>query len=368
MCYFSSVSRTTWLLVCVGGCLGLALGASAPPAPPNPVAPPPAQAAPAQEDAEAGEAAEPAAEEAPQAPPNPYQAITARNVFGLKPPPPPTVAPDPQAQVTPSALKLVLISGPLGKAGFVLQEPGKPQVSSDLLREGEKDSTITNLEVLKIDARAMSVKVMYGNKELTLDFKSNGIAPPVGPALAPPGPMVAGRPGGPPGAPGPPGPGQPTQPVTTASLRAGLAQPGAYTADSGSGLRPIPTRPTRLGSDGSMGYGTAPVGGPARYGFNQPIQAQPNLYNPGLQAQPQPNLQAIQPQPQPSLPPEQQVIVMKAQEQQATREGIPFPPTPPVPGVDYQPGAPGSAQGQQSGPQFPPVPGAPIPLPPTPGR
>jgi hypothetical protein len=259
---------------------------------------------------------------------------------------------------------VVIITSLAGKrAGFVLQEPGKPQVNSDLLREGEKDSSITNLEVLKIDERAMSVKVMYGSKELTLDFKSNGIAPPVGPALAPPGPMLAGRPGGPPGAPAVPGPGQPTQPVAGAGFQAGPTQLGSYTADGGSGLRPIPTRPTRLGSDGRMaygsstGYGSGPVGGSGRYGYNQPIPAQTQPYNQPVQAQTQPN-----------VPPEQQALLMKLQEQQATRQGIPFPPTPPVPGLDYQPGTQGSAQGQQSGAQLPPVPGAPIPLPPTPAN
>jgi len=358
MCYCSSVGRTSRLLACVGGCLSLALGAPAPPAPPNPVAPALAQAAAAPEDADAGQAAEPAAEEAPapQAPPNPYQAIHERNIFGLKPPPPPTAPPDPQAQVTPSALKLVCITALLGKrAGFVLQEPGKPQVNSELLREGEKDSCITNLEVRKIDVRAMTVQVMYGNKELTLDFKSNGIAPPVGPALAPPGQVLAGKPGGPAGAPVALGPGQPAQPVTAASLRPGPAQPGTYATDSSGGLRPIPTRPTRLGSDGSTGYGGGPVGGPARYGYNQPIPAQT-----------QPYVQPVPAQTQPTLSPEQQVLIMKAQEQHAARQGIPFPPTPPVPGVDYQPATPGSAQGQQTDTQLPPVPGAPIPLPPTP--
>jgi hypothetical protein len=231
----------------------------------------------------------------------------------------------------------VCITTLLGKrACFVVQEPGKPQVNSDLLREGEKDSSITNLEVLQIDPRAGSVKVNYGNKQLTLDFKSNGIAPPVGPAIAAPGPMLAGRPGGP-GGPlgGPPAPGLPPPGLGQAS------QPVA--ADSGRGLRPIPTRPTRLPLGEGTGYGFGATGGSGRYG-----------YNTSAQAQNQPNLSA-----------EQQVVIMKAQEQQAVRTGIPFPPTP---GLDFQPGTQGAAQGQQAGPELPPVPGAPIPLPPTPGN
>lgn len=346
MSYVSHVSRTSRLLACAGGGLALWFGVLALPASANAVEAAVAQAPAAPDNAEPGEPAQTAGDEAvPQAAPKPYQAIIARNVFGLKDPPPPPAAPDPQAQVTPSALKLSILTTMFGKrASFVLQEPGKPPVNSDLLREGEKDGSITNLQVLQIDERAGSVKVVYGNKELTLDFKSNGIAPPVGPPVTPAGPMLAGKPGGPPGV--APVPGQPPQAVAAASFHP-LPQVGRPT-DSGSGLRTIPARPTRLGSSGSttFGLGGNAVGG--SYGYNQAAQAQ---------AQEQSNLSA-----------EQQALLLKVQEQQAARQGIELPPTPPLPGLDYQPGTQGTAQGQGAGTQFPPMPGSPIPVPPIPGR
>lgn len=342
MSYVSLVSRTSRLVVCAGGCLALWFGVTALPGPAKAFGPAVAQAPAAPADAEAGELDQAAGDEAaPQAAPNPYQAIIDRNVFGLKDPPPAPAAPDPQAQVTPSALKLSILTTMFGKrASFVQQEPGKPPVNSDLLREGEKDSSITNLQVLQIDERSGSVRVIYGNKELTLDFKSNGIAPPVGPPVAAPGPMLAGKPGA------LPAPGQPPQAVAAANFNP--LPPVGRATDSGSGLRAIPVRPTRLGSGGSTTYGLGgnAVGG--RYGYNQAAQAQA--------------------QEQPSLSAEQQALILKIQEQQAARQGIELPPTPPLPGLDYQPGTQGAAQGQGAGTQFPPVPGSPIPVPPIPGR
>lgn len=259
---------------------------------------------------------------------SPYQSIIARNAFGLRPPPPPTPPPDPTPQVTPSALKLTGITtlGGGKRAMFVLQEPNKPQVISDLVREGEKDTFITNLEVLSIDARAGVVRVVYGGKELSLNFQDNGLKAPVAPAQARPGtpqPGVAVA-GVQPGAPG----------STTPSVFRPGTQPtvqpatGAFpptTAQNPSGMRSIPTRPTRLPASGGT--------------FVAPNVA-------GAQ-----DAQSTAP----DISPEQQIQNMRAQQELLRRYGIPAPPLPPIPG---EPNAsqPGDVLIQQ-----------PMPVPPAPG-
>jgi len=257
-------------------------------------------------------------------PVSPYQTIIARNAFGLKTPPPPPPLPEPPAaQVTPAALKLTGIVTLLGgrRATFVLQEPGKPQINSDLIREGEKDAMITNLEVLQIDERAGVVRVAYGGKEMALDFVNNGLKPPAAPTPGAPGTVpgraVAGvaQPGVVPGARGTvatlsggrPTPGvQPTFPSAYQAPVPTLAPASSSTFNPGtgsSGLRSIPVRPTRLPTGASTATG---VGGSV------------DVLDPTI----------------PPLPPEQQALIMRAQEEINRRQGMSFPPSPPVPGLD----------------------------------
>lgn len=246
-------------------------------------------------------------------PPNPYQAIIDRNPFGLKPPPPPPEPPQlpAAAQAPPSALKLsgitTLLSGK--KAMFVLQEPGKPVVYSDLLREGEKDRAITNLEVLYIDEKAGTVQVKFGGKDLAMDFKSNGLQIAVGPAAPPPG-----GPGGP-GAVGTPTVARPggLNPGLHNAGGGGMASAGGFQSAGGSGLTTIPQRPTRLpsGSGTTAGgftagaYGGA-AGNPAQTAQNAQQQA-------------------------PALPPAEQVRNLNDQYQRAAAQGVDLPP--PIPGL-----------------------------------
>ncbi|MGC8989499.1 MAG: hypothetical protein ACP5MD_05205 [Verrucomicrobiia bacterium] len=257
-----------------------------------------------------------------------YQSIIARNAFGLRPPPPPTPPPDPTPQVTPSALKLTGITTLYGgkRAMFVLQEPNKPQLISDLVREGEKDTVITNLEVLSIDERAGVVRVVYGGKELSLNFQDNGLKAPVAPVqgrpgVPQPGVAVAGvQPGASGGA-------------ATTGARPGMqptVQPatGAFPSTASqnpSGMRSIPTRPTRLPASGGA-------------------FVTPNLA--GAQ-----DVQATQP----GISPEQQIRNMRAQQELLRRYGIPAPPLPPVPGEPTV-----SQPGDVMIPQ-------PVPVPPAPG-
>lgn len=266
---------------------------------------------------------EPGNGEAPSAAPSkadyPYERIiTARNAFGLRPIPPPAPIPEPtnQINVQPSALKLTGVITLLGAkhALFVLQEPGKPQLNSELVKEGEKDGNITNLEVLHIDERGTnpSVKVVYGGKELTLNFVDNGLKPPVAPAAAPaaagtPGrtaPAIAGVP--------PPTVRQPAARTTVTPI----GTPGTIPSVTGSsGLRNIPVRPTRLGGTSAS---IRSSGGT------------PGVYQVGSSGSP---AEAV-------VPPDQQALMMRAQEEIARRQGMSFPPSPP--GIGQMPGLPGA--------------------------
>lgn len=247
---------------------------------------------------------------------SPYQSIVLRNAFGLKTPPPPAPPPEqPAQQLSPSALKLSGIITLLGgrHATFVLQEPGKPQINSDLVAEGDTDWLITNLHVLQIDERAGAVRVAYAGKEMTLDFVNNGLKPPAAPAAAP---------GAVPGRPGQPQP-RATTPAATAA-RATWTRPGAVgiapsiapvgsptlTTPNPSGLQSLPVRPTRLSSGAVSG-----------------INAGTQFGGGGETVQP----------PQPALAPEQQMLLMRAQEEISRRQGVPFPPSPPLPGLNSPP-------------------------------
>jgi hypothetical protein len=255
-------------------------------------------------------------EDKPLAPKNPYSAIVARNPFGLKPEPPPPEPPAPQPTVSTTALKLTGVTTLLGgkRAMFVVEEPGKTNLVSDLVREGDWDTYITNLQVLKIDERAGAVNVVYGGKELALNFKDNGIKPPTGPAPVPvPGagaPGVGGRPGAIPGAP---------PPITVGAVIPGapvnVSQPVTTGQPVGSGLRQVPSRPSRMPA-GGMPTAAAEI---------------------------------------PTMTPDQQALAMKAQEILARQQGVALPPTPPIPGIDFPPG-PG-AGGFPMPPGGPPMPG-----------
>ena len=266
---FKSVALAIWLSVAISGQL---IGA-VPTTPATPTAPataePPADgnapdAPPAQGDDSDADAAPSAEAASANTPTGPYAAIMTRNPFGLKPPPPPpTNAPDPAAQVVVSALKLTgITSMPSGvRAMFLVQEPGKPEVRSDLVRAGERDGYIPNLEVLQIDAKAGTVRVSYGGKELALNFADNGVKPPQGPA------PTAAPPGGPPGRPGVGGIAPPNVPMNP---NVG----GNFNADGSSGLRSIPTRPSRLQPN-------ATGGGNYNSGAYNPGAYNPGTFNAG---------------------------------------------------------------------------------------
>ena len=270
MSYNGAMRRTVRFSLTLVMGLGLVRAWGAEPAPP--AAPSPGAAAPT----DGGVAASGRSEVEPDtnaAPLAPYQLIVDRNPFGLRTPPPqqPT---NTTAPVAASALKLTGVTTLLGgkRAMFTLQEPGKTNLVSGLVREGDWDEVITNLQVLAIDERSGVVQVKYGGTELDLNFDDNGIKPPAGPMPGMPVPGL-GRPGM------PPVPGQPVP----------MAQPApvGVSFNNSEGYRRVPNRPNRL-TPGGVEAGAQPV-----------------------------------------LSPEQQLTAIQAQAELGRQQGVPMPPSPP---------------------------------------
>ena len=237
----------------------------------------------------------------PPAPPatgpaaHPYEVIFSRNAFGLKDPPPPAPPPQkpPEPPVNTSALKLTGITTLLGKRAMFVFNDGKTNIVSDLVREGERDRFITNLEVLEIDASARTVKVLFGGQEMRLDFVNNGLRPPTNIVASPPaGQVAAARPGAPP-MPTLPSPTPITQPIPT--IQAGNT---SFNSPAGA-VRNLPSRPSRLSGSLSAGV-SAP------------------------QTTPTP----------PEVPLEQQIRIIQEQHRAARELNIELPPLPPAPGLE----------------------------------
>jgi len=121
----------------------------------------------------------PAAANAPASSAFPYRAITERNIFGLKPPPPPGSVEPPKAPAP--DLNLTGITTILGRKQALLKAPAKaPQRPKDeyyILSEGEREGDI---EVLAIDEVAAKVTLNNHGTVQTLDFVNNGLKVPSG--------------------------------------------------------------------------------------------------------------------------------------------------------------------------------------------
>jgi len=126
---------------------------------------------------------------------NPYQAIVARNVFGLKDPPPATPpAPPPKPD---SKLSLQGITDILGRKQVLIkvQVPAKPPEPARevalVLSEGEREEDV---EVVSIDRDKGVVKILNGTEPDTLTLEDDASAPKVGVAPVPVSALVQGRP------------------------------------------------------------------------------------------------------------------------------------------------------------------------------
>ena len=266
----------------------------------------------------------------PDPEPNPYSGIVDRNVFGLKPAPPP---PDPEANRPPPP-KLTLtgiLSGSIfgGKRAIMKAppsagkpgEPGKGE-QSYVLGIGQRDGDV---EVLDINDKPGSESVRVNNAGITvvLTFEHDGQKPSGG-APVPGAPPVA-------GAIPPPNPANPFKP-------AGSTSPGFVP----------PSRPMRYpGAANSLSPPTIGGGGFSSSAYNGSsgvtMGGAPNMniggQNISLAGGPQPQ---NQPQPQntgPQLSPEEQTLLIEAQRLQYQRAGSPIANllprtavTPPMPG------------------------------------
>ncbi|MBN9691044.1 MAG: hypothetical protein J0M24_12480 [Verrucomicrobia bacterium] len=122
---------------------------------------------------------------------NPYLSLTNRNAFGIRPPAPPpapeVVAPPPAAPPN-VFLTGVSNSGGQKKAYFAINRPGGKTAEYETVFEGEE---LEDLKVLEIDAKNGSVRTLIGGREVTLNFKDNGLKSVAGTPV----PGVPGRPG-----------------------------------------------------------------------------------------------------------------------------------------------------------------------------
>jgi hypothetical protein len=237
-----------------------------------------------------------------------YQAISNRNVFGLKPapkvdPPAPVPAPLPKLILTGITTilgnKLVLMKAlpPTNAPGPAAKE------ESLILTEGQRQG---NVEVLSIDEKAGSVRVNNSGTVVTLTFEKDGAKLPSTP---------------PPPVPGFPYPTN-TNPLQPAALP--TAAPPASPAETNPRRRPTPRRGVRS---------------PDYQGATQTaVPAYPNPQVPAAAANP------ASPALPPSLTPEEQAIVLEMQRQAVSPPGSTSPvyqtTVPPVPAAPA-PGAPG---------------------------
>ncbi|HEY5912089.1 MAG TPA: hypothetical protein VJA21_15910, partial [Verrucomicrobiae bacterium] len=131
---------------------------------------------------------------APEGSNNPYEDIITRNVFALKPPPPPPSPED--TKPPPSKIILTGITTVPEKLALMKTaatpgtKPGEKPTAERFytLRIGERDGEI---EVVGIDEKAGSVKVLNAGQEELLTFEKNGVK-----LAATPPPTTPGFPGG----------------------------------------------------------------------------------------------------------------------------------------------------------------------------
>jgi hypothetical protein len=243
---------------------------------------------------------------------SPYQGIVDRNVFGLKPPPPP----GPTAPEPPPAPKVTLtgITTILGKKQVLgkFQMPAKPPEQAKevpfILAEGEASGDI---EILEVDVKAGNVKLKDYGTLLTLNLEKDGAKLPSTPATA-----VAGVPGLP-------------QPAGTV--------PNPFQAQNPA-LKSLPTRTLRVPpNQGGAMAPSADVGGAVPNSFAATGASTPGIamttpgvmtVNPAVPGQPVSG-------PRPNYPPEvpmtaaEQAVLMEAQ-REAEKNNPNFPPLPPT--------------------------------------
>jgi hypothetical protein len=167
---------------------------------------------------------------------NPYANIVDRNVFGLRPPPPPTAVAPPETPA-PNITLQGIVSIPFGKKQvlFKTMMPGAagqpPKEMSLAMSEGER---MGEVEVLEINEAAGTIRFRNHGKEQLKDLSKDGVKAPAGPVAAAPGLPAVHLPAV---------PGVPTATVPPAVPSGGS---GVTTFGGNSGNVNIPGRPMRL--------------------------------------------------------------------------------------------------------------------------
>ena len=184
------------------------------------------------------------AESSDEAPPaSPYAAIVDRNVFNLKPAPPPGPVEPPPPPPTKIVL-LGIVAGGFGPKEVMFKTPvgTPPKETSYTLSVGQRDGDI---EILDIDEKAGSVRLSNHGQEQTLTLEEHGMKP--GGNAPPPLPGVPGvriPPPGVPGLPNVPAPG-------TAAANPGFPPPGGGSSVTTFGAgSTMPNRALRVTSSG----------------------------------------------------------------------------------------------------------------------
>ena len=122
---------------------------------------------------------------------NPYKIIALRNIFGLRPPPPPQKVEAPSVPLP--NIVLTGITTILGEKRAFLEitslarppQPPKPQ--SCILTEGQREGDV---QVVQIDPKAESVKILNSGVEMLLTFDKNGRKPTTVATAAPTRPIM----------------------------------------------------------------------------------------------------------------------------------------------------------------------------------
>jgi hypothetical protein len=236
-------------------------------------------------------------------------AFLARNPFALKPPPTNIVADATKPAAVKVDLKLAGITvDPAGKRAWLVippspARPGVPAVTNSshfAIAEGGRQGDV---EVLAIDPKANTVRILNAGIEVTLDFVSNGLAAP--PVTA----GHAGAPGVPRVVPTPVLPGTAVPASAVPGFKSSAISPGTV-------LQP----PGAAYPGGQLGTAT-PV--PAS-GLTDTAAA--------LRASPTRSIRTAPETPE-AVDPVTQAILMRAQEARERAAGRPFPPLPPIPGM-----------------------------------
>jgi len=233
-----------------------------------------------------------------------------RNPFGLKPLPTNTVATPTNPPVKVDVKLAGITYDSMGKRAWLFSppSPARPGVAAVTnathfaIAEGGRQGEI---EVLEIDLKENTVKILNAGVPVTLDFASHGLAAPAaspaGFGAGPGGARVMPMPGAPASAIPSPG-----VPMMSGGLKTAAVNPPAYS--------PVPT-----------GVGTVS-------GLNPTVAAMPTESSTALRTIPARSIRTTTEAPA-NVDPAMQAVLMRAQEAQARAAGRPYPPLPPIPGV-----------------------------------